>query len=329
MSKHAKQQGFSLLELILALALSVGLMGTVFYYLKQNQDSFVVEAAIADLHQNFRAAMDLMTRDIQAAGSGLPQFLGPLAGLDGGTDPDTGNPLTDTSGRPLTDEILILYGDPSFPALTVTNGPIASRTSTIQVQNPPTGPAPTFTNGDNYILYAVSQPNAYGTADMAEFDVFTLSSQTAVTGGVQLVGTASTAVNPPAWGNLAFPSVSALRVARLSEWVRYRVDPTTNELQRSISGGAWVAVARNITNLQVQYWVESVDPGTGAVTQNYIDQVGTDATNNRALTRSVRFTLTGQSQMTRVADGQGQRTLSQTIEVTPRNLVLPGFVLNR
>jgi hypothetical protein len=90
-----------------------------------------------------------------------------------------------------------------------------------------------------------------------------------------------------------------------------------------------VAVARNITNLQLQYWIEHVDQGTGAVTQSYVDQVGTSATNNRSLIRSIRVAITGQSQMARVADGQGQRTVSQTIEVTPRNLVLPGFVLNR
>ncbi len=328
MNKYTQQGGFSLLELVLALSLSIVLTGGVFYYLKQNQESFVVEAAIADLHQNFRAAMDLMTRDIQGAGAGLPQFLGPVASNDGGTDA-SGNPNTDGAGRPLTDEILILYGDPAFPSLTVTNGPIASRTTPIQVQNPSTGPAPAFTNGGSYILYALTQPNAYATTDSAEFDVFTLASQSNIVGGVQLTGSASSTVNPPAWSNLAFPSATALRITRLSEWVRYRVDPTTNELQRSISGGAWVAVAHDITNLQIQYWIESINSGTGVVTQSYVDQVGTTNTNNRAIIRSVRISLTGQTQMTRVADRQGQRTLSQTIDVTPRNLVLPGFVLNR
>src|SRR5437899_2553948 len=82
--QQARQQGgFSLLELVLALSISIGLTGTIFYYLKQNQEFFVMEAGIAELHQNFRAAMDLLTRDIQAAGSGLPQFLGPVAGIDG------------------------------------------------------------------------------------------------------------------------------------------------------------------------------------------------------------------------------------------------------
>jgi prepilin-type N-terminal cleavage/methylation domain-containing protein len=315
MRTRRPQQGFSLLELSLALAITVGLTGIVFYYVKQGQDSFVAQAAIADLHQNFRAAMDLMTRDIQAAGSGLPQFLGPIAGVNG-------------SGG-ASDEILILYGDPTFPSLTVTNGPIASRTTAIDVQNPATGTPPTFTNGAAYVLYALAQQNDYGTADLAEFDVFTLQSQSAITGGVRLQAAASSAVNPPTWSNVAFPSATVLRVTRLSETVRYRVDQTTNELQRSVSGGAWVAVAHAITNMQLQYWIEYIDPATGAVTQSLVDQPGTAANNNRALIRALLLTLTGQTQMARVTDNLGQRTLSQTIEVTPRNLVLTGFVRNR
>jgi len=310
MKRHARQSGFSLIELVLAMSLSIGLTGIIFWYLKQNQESFVVQASIADLHQNFRAAMDLMTRDIQAAGAGLPQFLGPIAGIDGGTGPD---------------EILILYGDPSFTQVSVSNAPIANRSSTIQVANPATGTAPTFTNGDNYVLYAVSQPNASATTDNAEFDVFTLSAHSTIVGGQQLTAQATSTVNPPSWSNLAFPSANALRVTRLDQLIRYRVDTTANELQRSINNGAWVAVARNITNLQIQYWIE--DPATSATST--VDSVLTTTSNNRALIRAVFVTLTAQTQMARVADGQGQRAISQTIEVTPRNLVLPGFVLNR
>lgn len=307
---------------MLALSLSIGLTGAVFYYLRQNQNVFIVEASIADLHQNFRASMDLITRDIQSAGSGAPRFLGPISMQDGGTD---------ASGNPLPDEIFILYGDPTFtdvPVINSTTGtPLTSRTSAIQVQTPPVG-APAFTNGQNYILYAVAQANEIGTADLAEFDVFTLNSQSNIAGGIQLSAAATSAVNPPSWATV-FPSAAALRVTRLSEWVRYRVDTTTNELQRSVNGGAFVAVAHDIANMQLQYWIEHVDPVTGAVTPSLVDQVGTTTTNNRALIRNVVLTLTGRTQMSRNTDGQGQRSISQTIQITPRNLVLPGFVRNR
>ena len=331
MNMKAQQRGFSLIELVMALSITVVLTGTAFYFLKQNQESFVVEAAKADLQQNFRAAMDLMTREIQGAGSGMPQFMGPVAGLDGGTD-GSGNPTLDAGGRQLTDEIFILYGDPSFPSLSVSNEPIASRTSTIQVTNPSTG-APTFTNGAAYVIYALAQANVGNLAAAdANFDVFTLASSSAISGGMQLTANATATVNPPAWTGISFPSTAtALRVGRLREWVRYRLSPTTNTLQRQVNGGTWVDVARNISNLQIQYWTERVDTTTNpaTVTSAFVDQPGTALGNNRAIIRSVRITITAQTQMAGAADGQGQRVISQTIEVTPRNLVLPGFVINR
>src|SRR5581483_10859649 len=257
MIKKAAQQGFSLIETVVALSISIGLLVVISTLLMKNQESFLVQAATTDLQQNYRTAMDLMTRDIVAAGAGLPQFLGPVAGVDGGTD-SSGSPLTDGSGRPLTDELLLLYGDPSFPSLTVTNGPVSGRTASINVADPTTGPAPSFSDGDNFILYAVSQPNAVPTADSAEFDVFTLSSHSAISGGMQLTGSANSAVNPPNWSNIAFPSAAALRLVRLDQWIHYRVDTSANELQRRVNGGAWVTVARNITNLQIQYWIENI-----------------------------------------------------------------------
>ncbi|HZS05864.1 MAG TPA: hypothetical protein VFD58_13575 [Blastocatellia bacterium] len=330
MIKKAAQQGFSLIETVVALSISIGLLVVISTLLMKNQESFLVQAATTDLQQNYRTAMDLMTRDIVAAGAGLPQFLGPVAGVDGGTD-SSGSPLTDGSGRPLTDELLLLYGDPSFPSLTVTNGPVSGRTASINVADPTTGPAPSFSDGDNFILYAVSQPNAVPTADSAEFDVFTLSSHSAISGGMQLTGSANSAVNPPNWSNIAFPSAAALRLVRLDQWIHYRVDTSANELQRRVNGGAWVTVARNITNLQIQYWIENIDQSTSppTVTNSLVNQADITSANNRAEIRAIFLTLTGQLQVARVSGGQGQSTISQTIEITPRNLALPGFVLNR
>ncbi|HWQ35865.1 MAG TPA: prepilin-type N-terminal cleavage/methylation domain-containing protein [Blastocatellia bacterium] len=319
-----KQRGFSLVELMVATTLTVGLTGAVFFMFNKNLDSSQVERANTDLQQNFRAAMDLISRDIQAAGAGMPQFLGPLAGQDGGTD---GN------GNPLPDEILILYGNPNFPSLTV-NGPVSSSTASFVAQTPAGGSAPTFTNGKNYVLYTVSQAGAIvsDSTDAAEFSVFTLNSQSAVSGGTQLTPKATPNVTTPAWSNISnFPSSPTLRVVELDELIHYRLNTATSTLQRSRNGGAWVDVARGITDLQFQYRMEPVDTSVSppTFTQTLVSQPGTAANNNRALIRSVLITLTGQTQLSRTGDNLGQRRISQTVEVTPRNLVLPGFVPNR
>ena len=324
MTAKSKQRGFSLVELTVATALTIGLTGAVFYMFNKNQDSAQVERANTDLQQNFRAAMDLVSRDIQAAGAGMPQFLGPLAGQDGGTD---------SGGNALPDEILILYGNPNFPSLVV-NGPVASSTTAFVAQTPAGGTAPTFTNNNNYVLYAASQAGAIlsDSTDGAEFNVLTLNAQSAVSGGTRLTPKATPSVSPPAWTNVStFPSSLTLRVVELDELIRYRLNTATSTLQRSRNGGAWVDVARGITDLQFQYRIESVDTtaSPATFTLDVVDQPGTGSSNNRALIRSVLMTMTGQTQLSRTGDNLGQRRISQTVEITPRNLVLPGFTPNR
>jgi hypothetical protein len=246
--------------------------------------------------------------------------MGPIAGANG------------ASGAP--DELLLIYGDSTFSAVTV-SGPIASATSTIDVLS---ASPPTFVNGSNYILYSYTQANNGGadlTADAAEFSIFKLSSQATITGGVRLTPTAPTDSSggalanpvPTSWANMSFPNSNSLGLAKIDQWVRYRIDTANNELQRSVDGGAWIAVAHNITDMQLQYWVE-YDNGT-AYTQQLVSALGSGTSDNRALIRAVYVTLTAQTQMGRNVDGSGQRTLSQTIIVTPRNLTLPGFVVNR
>ena len=324
MKKNTQQSGFSLIELLVATALTIGLTGTIFSLLNQAQGAFLVEGAVADNTQNFRAAIDLISRDIQAAGAGLPGFLGPVAGTDGGVD---------ASNNPLPDEILILFGttSPGFPATIQTAISLTGPGAVLTVLNPLTGAAPVFTNGSDYVVYTTTQPQAIPTPGSAEFYVFTLDSQAMISGGTLLTPRTTPAVSLPAWSNLNFPLATTLQIAPLNQVVRYKVDSATKQLQLSVNSGNFVTVAENITNLQLSYLTEPVDNSTtpATLTSVSVDQVGTSNTNNRALIRSVQVTINARTAMGRVADRQGERTISETIQVTPRNLVLPGFVINR
>ncbi|MFN0121140.1 MAG: PilW family protein [Blastocatellia bacterium] len=315
MSRTRKQRGFSLMELTMASALTLGLSGTVFYMLKQNQELYTTQGAAMELQQDFRASLDLIKRDVQAAGAGLPAFMGPIAGDDGGTA---------ANGSALTDEIMLMYGDNAFPALTV-NGPVAGATTAFTAQNPSGSAAPAFTNGQTYVLYAKSaaRTTPANATDNAEFNIFSLSAQTAVTGGTTLTPAAATSLSLPAWSNMtAFPSMATLQLARLSEVIRYRMDPATSSLQRRRNGGDWVSIAAGITDLQIQYRMELSD-----TTMTVVDEPGITATSNRALIRSVLLTLSGMRPA--AAPNMPPSVISQTIEITPRNLTLPGFVPNR
>lgn len=333
MKQKTNERGFSILEMIIAMSITVGLTGILFYFFKQAQDTFIVDGARTDLNQNFRAALDLMARDVQAAGAGIPMFLGPIAGKNGGGS--NANP-----GLNPADSILILYGNSNVSPVSVKATGVfpapTSDTSTIYTDIPTTP----FAAG-NYILYTVTQPQmqAANVTDFAEFSLFNLASSSAIanitSGGVvvgrQLTPTAiSLNADATYWNHtMSFPSSSSLRIVPMDEVIEYTVDTASSELRRNRNRSGWVSVARGIYNLQIRYQIETFDAVSSTYTASWVDQVNQSATNNRALIRAVEITIFGRTQMTGDGDKQGQRSISQTIEVTPRNLVLPGFAPNR
>ncbi len=65
---HRNSSGFSLAEVLIALLLT-GVVSTAIYqvYISQNK-SYVAHEQVAEMHQNLRAAMYMMTREIRMAG---------------------------------------------------------------------------------------------------------------------------------------------------------------------------------------------------------------------------------------------------------------------
>ncbi len=68
--KKEKQnsQGFTLVELLVAMAIALVVLAAIFYTFKSQQDSYVVQSQVAVAQQNVRAAMHMISRDIQMAG---------------------------------------------------------------------------------------------------------------------------------------------------------------------------------------------------------------------------------------------------------------------
>ena len=74
MKMHMQQnsRGFSLMELMISMALGLIVMGSVVQLFNMGMKSTTVVSQRAELQQNMRAALELMTKDISMAGSGLP-----------------------------------------------------------------------------------------------------------------------------------------------------------------------------------------------------------------------------------------------------------------
>jgi len=66
------ERGFSLLEVLISIMITLIVMGAVFGLLTRGQKTFQREPEVADLQQSARTVLDLVTRDILQAGAGLP-----------------------------------------------------------------------------------------------------------------------------------------------------------------------------------------------------------------------------------------------------------------
>ncbi len=63
-----KTDGFTIVELLVAMSISLIVMAAIFSTFKSQQDSYVVQSQVSVAQQNLRAALFMITRDIQMAG---------------------------------------------------------------------------------------------------------------------------------------------------------------------------------------------------------------------------------------------------------------------
>lgn len=90
---RTRQSGFSLIELMVAMVVTLFVTGAVYGLLTGGQSAFRREPELSDRQQNIRVAMDMIMRDVASAGSGMPDFiqtftpnlnaLGPFVGPSG------------------------------------------------------------------------------------------------------------------------------------------------------------------------------------------------------------------------------------------------------
>src|SRR5262249_868340 len=120
-------------------------MSVVFTLMRQNQGIYATQTGVTAMNENVRAAVDLLTREIQAAGTGLRGMSAPILGIDG--DGEHG------------DRVAILLGDPDAPVAQVrsagsfqavlispTGGPLNYRDDRGRVRR-------LYAPGDRYVIY--------------------------------------------------------------------------------------------------------------------------------------------------------------------------------
>jgi prepilin-type N-terminal cleavage/methylation domain-containing protein len=80
------ERGFSLIEVLISIAVTLIVMAAVFTLLTRGQRSFQREPEVADLQQSARTALDLVARDILQGGAGLPPEFPAFSRINGAGD---------------------------------------------------------------------------------------------------------------------------------------------------------------------------------------------------------------------------------------------------
>jgi prepilin-type N-terminal cleavage/methylation domain-containing protein len=290
------EAGFSLPELLVAMIITVTLMAVVFSIMRQNQVIFQTETGVTSMNENIRAAADLLTREIQAAGTGLRGMSAPILGVDGNGEHG--------------DQIALLIGDPNAPvaqvraASTVQATLILPSAAGLTFHDDRGKPQQLYAPGDRYVLY-----------NDAHFMVVRVGTASVTSGGDVVVTYAPDKSNPrPKFGDYRFnpgADASGALFARLDSIVYYKYDRETETLDRRENHEPWAAVARGILGFQVRYRALNAD-------RTLTDPLDAPPADREAI-RSVVITIRARTPDV-APDAPNYRETAERFEITPRNM---------
>jgi prepilin-type N-terminal cleavage/methylation domain-containing protein len=261
-------RGFSLIEILIALLITMLVMTSVFLLLQKSQKSFAREPEVTDMNANARAGLDRISQDLAVAGFATPSNMAVMWSDGGGLTPD---------------RIGIVYADPEVPVSRPrpcpVGGPCATiGTSTVVSVDPfslsPQPPNFSEAYQEGMVLFAIQGPNGDPACDTVAPGLVPFQ----LAGTPTCTGAGGPANGPAACETLNLTLGPALSVSDLDpptgfesdvslhcaaiglfHVVQYRVNPLppadNPQLERRDAslGEPWSAVAGNIENLQVQY----------------------------------------------------------------------------
>ena len=272
-SSNPKQRGFSMIELMVAMAITLIVSGAIYGLLTTGGNAFRREPEVADRQQNIRIAMDSIARDVENAGGGMPLVAQVFTHTDdplGGPNPTgDGNPYlngagpegvlgdagealrgggltgagADTSHN--TDILEVVIGEASCPVYRVClpvglNGTVASVSTREQIPSPG-------------CLLSPGDPGTKGLVLLTDNRLFTIQPATLKPGGTGCGGTLAgsngqidLAAALPEWrpfgGAALTPAGGAQALLYSAKVVRYMIAPgldpfdTAPSLWRSETG---------------------------------------------------------------------------------------------
>lgn len=349
---HNSQRGFSLLELLVSLSLGLIVLASIASLFRTGMNSTFLVSQRAETQQNMRAAIDLMTKDINQAGAGLPSggiqlpngagsstskfgcdqggtcyvptytyptgnyMYGILPGWSNGVQ---GNAVIPATPGRRNDSITVIYADYNFPLWQ------------YQVSFPSTGSATTVNVAANPI-YSPAPPaiNSAGGVQVGDLIMLSNSRGTAVSEVTSLNGTSMTFSNLDALninqsgaasnklqsinpGSVADNTTVAYRLFAVTYYLTVPAGGQLPRLMRQVNGLTPVPVADNIINLQFAYDV--YNSTTSALDPNQANPLGVAESPN--LVQKVNIWIMGQSM---TSNGNKSQSMYLATSVSARNM---------
>jgi prepilin-type N-terminal cleavage/methylation domain-containing protein len=321
-ARSSKEHGFSLIELLVAMTITLIVSGAIYGLLAGGQNAFRREPELTERQQNIRTAMDVIMRDVANAGVGLPPF---VQVFRDGLDATTGSPMGPNSER--TDELeMVSSGGRDSEPVCADPGNSSQVIVLARANVPiPIGSVIVLTTWDGHWttreVTAVAQTSTgTGACSAGAHTRINFSQGSGVT-GLNVAGGPCQPAGLPGYGNVTSAPGCTISTMSFAEIIRYRVRNDTDgvpALQRFSSsawGNGFQTIARGIEDMQVQYapvedpdgWVDSAPivtpPGVGSAPP--APPPPPAATAYGTLTRHVRVTLAARSEAQLVA---GQQT---------------------
>lgn len=316
--RATRQDGFSLIELMVAMTVTLIVSGAIFGLLTAGQNAFRREPEVADRQQNIRVAMAMITRDIVGVGAGMANNVQAFTINDPGPSP-LNNPPPGQGSAPSVlipgeraDFLEMMGNDGTCPTLHVCGTP-GVNIDTSEVLPACFQPS---------ILGYVWGPsgNAQGNGPPGLLQLFPRGGGGGCgTGHVNAPPGQNPALNPPGGGCPGGNPSPFCQFVSMIQVVRYELGPDPNDANtpalyrsafgRLTNGGLgpcspcttpgipnppWQLVARGIEDFQVRYsaggvWADAPPPATGA-TGSWVREVQVTLS-----ARSTAANLTGQT----------------------------------
>ncbi|HTW57354.1 MAG TPA: prepilin-type N-terminal cleavage/methylation domain-containing protein [Terriglobales bacterium] len=347
MQKENSRRGFTLLELMVSMAVGLFVLAAIASLFKIGMNSTMLVTQRVENQQNMRAAVDLMVKDISLAGAGLPSggiqlptgagataskfgcdqsgtchvtaytypggnyMYGLLPGYSNGVEDDTVIPAAPPPA--IDDSITSIYCDYNFPLYEYTVTVAANGGSITLAPIATYSPAPPAINSAGGIQVGdlILLSNTVGTAvgEVTGISSTTIDFANLDPLNINQSGAASNNIKAISGG----ANTVAYRLFAVTYYLTVPPAGQTPRLMRQVNGLTPVPVADDIINLQFAFDVYNTT--TGALDANQANPIGVGESPNNI--QKINLVVMGQSI---INNGKRSQNMYLATDVSARNM---------